>query len=193
MPTAFAKLPVEAGRKLGVNAGVLMTAFDVARGVARREDILGATVGPVRFSAAPRFNDFGRTLENCPDGVREMLRPGGWTVKLSGTLLTSDTASTRRLLALADVDGSAVHPRAGIDIAADFGTLWLVFDYGCVGGARPGHYAVCLRNAVSTGGLRLLLEGGRRARWPFEFTACAGVGEIDRPPFDVYVERGSLT
>ena len=72
MPTPYALQPRNVRHNMGINAGVLLRAFDVESGVARREDIIGATDGPVRFVAKPRFTDLGAGVGNCPRNVREI-------------------------------------------------------------------------------------------------------------------------
>ena len=175
----YSKLPAEAWRKVGVNAGVLLTRFDPETGAANRADILGATAGPVRFVARPVLEDLAAPVRNCP-ACREMLVLRDWTVRLSGTLVTADTPAVRRLIALADVAGDGhIVPRAGVD-PGDFDDLWYAFDYG--GGA----FAIRMRHALSTGGLCVTARPAALAQWPFEFTALCSAGELDETPFEVW-------
>ena len=167
---------------MGFNAGVLLTAFDPAEGTARREDILGATAGPVRFSARPILEDLGRGVANCPGNARELTVLRGWDARLSGTLVTADTRAARRLAGFADESGGDIRPRNGIDLLEDFFELWLVFDYGIGGGC-----ALRMRRALSTGGFRVQTRPGDWTRWPFEFTACVSLEDGDDAGFEIYV------
>lgn len=190
MSLPYSKLPAALCRKVGINAGVLLAAFDPETGAAARDDIIGATTGPVAFSATPRLVDYGAGVNNCPRNARELMGVADWEVRLSGTLICADTPATRRLMALADSDAEAVRPRMAPDQEADFPDLWYVFDYGGSGlTGDPGRYAIRMKNALSTGGFRVQTEDREKARWPFEFTACFSL-EDDAPPFEIYVHPG---
>ena len=73
-------------------------------------------------------------------------------------------------------------PRAQID-PGDFDDLWLVFDYG----PAPGHYAIHMRNVLSTGGLQVRAQDRENARWPFEFTAHYLADAVDGAVFEVWI------
>ena len=174
--------PRNVRHNMGINAGVLLRAFDVGTGVARREDIIGATDGPVRFVAKPRFTDLGAGVGNCPRNAREMKLLKDWEVRLTGAFISADTAASRGLIALCDAREGRLVPRARVDLR-DFDDLWLVFDYG----PAPGHYAIRMRNALSTGGFQVRAQDRENARWPFEFTAHYSLDDVDGAVFEVWV------
>ena len=182
MPTPYALQPRNVRHNMGINAGVLLRAFDVAGGAARREDIIGATDGPVRFVAKPRFTDLGADVGNCPRNVREMKLLKDWEVRLTGAFISADSGASRGLIALCDAQEGQLTPRTRVDLR-DFDDLWLVFDYG----PAPGHYAIHMRNALSTGGLQVRAQDRENARWPFEFTAHYSVENVNEVPFEVWV------
>ena len=182
MPTPYALQPRNVRYNMGVNAGVLLRAFDVESGAARREDIIGATDGPVRFVAKPRFADLGAGVGNCPRNVREMKLLKDWEARLTGAFVSADTAASRGLIALCDAQEGHLVPRAQID-PGDFDDLWLVFDYG----PAPGHYAIHMRNVLSTGGLQVRAQDRENARWPFEFTAHYLADNVGGAVFEVWI------
>ena len=187
MPTPYALQPRNVRYNMGVNAGVLLRAFDVESGAARREDIIGATDGPVRFVAKPRFADLGAGVGNCPRNVREMKLLKDWEARLTGAFVSADTAASRGLIALCDAQEGHLVPRAQLELR-DFDDLWLVFDYG----PAPGHYAIRLRNALSTGGLQVRTQDRENARWPFEYTAHYSLEEVGVAPFEVWIGSGGV-
>lgn len=187
MPLPYSILPPERWGKMGIHSGVLLSEYDPATRTVRREAILGATDGPVTFSARAVPADLGAGV--APGPVMQLMGPARWDVRLSGTLITADTDATRRLLALADADDGVVTPRLMPDIAADFDDLWFVIDYGVNHAAdNPGGYVIHMRNALSTGGLRVVARPGRRTRWPFEFSACFSLDRPREVPVEVVVQ-----
>lgn len=188
MSLPYSRLPAEAWRHMGINAGVLLSRFDVASGVVNAEDIIGATDGTIAFSAKPGIVDLGAGVANCPRGAMEMLHVKDWEVRLAGAFISADTAATRRLIALADVGAEGIVPRGRVDVPGDFSDIWYVFDYGASHGAeQPGRYAIHMKNALNTGGFRVQARARDRVRWPFEFTAHVGIGERDDAGFEVFV------
>ena len=190
MGLPYSKLPPEVWRHMGINAGVLLSRFDVESGAVNAGDIIGATDGPIAFSAKPGLVDLGAGVANCPRGARELLHVKDWEVRLQGAFISADTGATRRLIALAEVAGERLVPRGRVDVAGDFSDIWYVFDYGGNhGGARPGRYAIRMKNALNTGGFRVQARERDRVRWPFEFTAHVGIGERDDAGFEVFVRE----
>ena len=190
MSMPYSKLPTNVWKKIGMNAGVLLTAFDPQTGAVNRANIIGATTGPVRFAAKPRLTDFGAGVNNCPKNAKEMLSVDGWDVKLSGTFISADTPATKRLVALADAASGHVSPRGSVDILSDFGEIWYLFDYGDVhDGQNPGRYAIHMQNALNTAGFAVQTGDMEKARWPFEFTAFCSV-EDDGAGFEVWIVDG---
>ena len=65
----YTKTPTTTFKKLGLNAGVILTAFDPADPKVEDEKILGATSGGNTFAATPSFIDFGEDVDNCPKNI----------------------------------------------------------------------------------------------------------------------------
>lgn len=193
MGLPYSKLPPEAWRHMGINAGVLLSDFDVASGAVKGEDIIGATDGPIAFSARPGLVDLGAGLENCPRGVRELLHVRDWEVRLQGAFISADTGAARRLIALADASDGHIVPRGRTDASADFSDIWYVFDYGADHGEdRPGLCAIRMKNALNTGGFRVQARAKDRVRWPFAFTAHVAVADRDDAGFEVYLRTAEM-
>lgn len=186
------KLPTDLWKKIGINAGVILDAFDPATPAVNKANIIGATTGTVTFNASQTYKDFGEDVNNCPKNTKELMQLDDWDIKLSGTFISADTAASRRLMALADVAGNKITPRTTIDILNDFGELWLVFDYGDVHtGNNPGLYVIHMMNTLSTGGFQVQTDDKEKTKWPFEFTAHFSVDAEDTVPFEVYIIGGN--
>ena len=186
------KLPTDMWKKIGINAGVILSEFNPATPSVDKSKIIGATTGTVTFNASQTYKDFGEDVNNCPKNTKELMQLDDWDIKLSGTFISADTAASKRLVGLADVANNKVTPRTTIDILNDFGDLWFVFDYGDVHtGNNPGFYAIHMMDTLSTGGFQVQTDDKEKAKWPFEFTAHFSVDAEDTVPFEVYVIPGT--
>lgn len=186
------KLPTNMWKKIGINAGVILSEFTPATPSVDESKIIGATTGTVTFNASQTYKDFGEDVNNCPKNTKELMQLDDWDIKLSGTLVTADTEASKRLIALADVANNKITPRTNIDILNDFGELWFVFDYGDVHtGNNPGLYVIHMMNALSTGGFQVQTDDKEKTKWPFEFTAHFSADAEDTVPFEVYVIPGA--
>ena len=190
----FTKIPTNTFKELQLNAGVLVNEFTPTSGTITASNIIGATSGGVNFTATPEYTDFGDDIDNCPKNMKELKRLDNWTVEMSGTYLTVNTAVAKALVGAADIDGSdntKIVPRN--DVAdADFSDIWWVGDYSDKNGATNGGYmAIHLINALSTGGFQL--QSGDRAKGQFAFTYTAHYSNTDpdKVPFEIYVKAGT--
>ena len=191
MGMPFTKLPTDIWTKIGINAGVIMSDFDVSENAVDKDDIIGATTGTITFHATPSFKDFGEDVNNCPKNTKELMQPDEWEITLSGTFISADTAASKRLMALADISGNKITPRNTIDILNDFQDLWYVFDYGDVHtGQNPGRYIIHMMDTMNTGGFQVETDDKEKAKWAFEFTAHFSADAEDEVPFEVYVIPG---
>ncbi len=190
----YTKTPTTTFKKLGLNAGVILTEFSPTQPQVKDESILGATSGGNTFTAAPSFVDFGEDVDNCPKNTKELKQCEDWDTELSGTLVTMDEAAAQRLLAIADIDSTNEHkivPRRDIK-TADFKDIWFVGDYSDKTGATNGGFiAVHLKNALSTGGFSLVSTDKGKMKFAFSFKAHFSMSAQDEVPFEVYVQAGT--
>lgn len=191
---AYTKIREDTFETLAMNAGVLLSEFDPAAGTVTNANIIGSTTGGINFTATPSFIDFGEDIDNCPKNTMELKKLDDWEVTLSGTFITADTAAAKRLIGLADIDGtdaSKVIPRSVL-VENDFDDLWLVVDYGNVNtGSNPGHVVVHMMNALSTGGFQIQTADKEKGQFAFEFTAHYSLDAQDTVPFEVYIKKGT--
>lgn len=190
----YTKTPTTTFKKLGLNAGVILTAFDPADPKVEDEKILGATSGGNTFAATPSFIDFGEDVDNCPKNTMELMQCDDWDIALTGTLVTMDEMAGQRLLAVADIDGTNTHkivPRRDLK-AADFKDIWFVGDYSDKTGATNGGFiAVHLKNALSVGGFSLVSTDKGKMKFAFNFKAHFSLKAQDEVPFELYIQAGT--
>lgn len=190
----FTKIPEGTFKNIVLNAGVLLKSFAPATPTVTDENILGATTGGINFTATPSFTDFGEDIDNCPKNMKELKKLDSWEVKLTGTLVTTNTAVIALLMGAGDVgttDTTKVTPRVDVT-SADFKELWLVCDYSDKNGESNGGFcAIKIINALSTGGFSLQSTDKGKAQFAFEFTGHVSMSAQTVVPFEVYLKEGT--
>lgn len=148
----FTVIPQDTFDELQLDAGVLLTRFNPANPVAPSdEDIVCATTGGINVSCVPTYSDLGEDVDNCPNGMKELMHLDSWSCGMSFTSLSTSPASIRLALGAADINAETgkITPRAELR-GTDFADLWWVGDK-----ANGGLVAVQLKNALSDGGFTL--------------------------------------
>lgn len=190
----FTRIPETTFQKLQLNAGILLSDFAPATGEVAENAILGATSGGVSFSATPSFSDFGEDIDNAPVNVKELKRLDSWEVSMSGSFITVDVATAKRLIGAADIDGtdnSKIIPRADLK-QTDFADIWWVGDYSDQNGdSNGGFVAIHMLNGLNTGGFSVQSNNRGKGEFAFEFTGHYSLENQSVVPFEVYVKTGS--
>ena len=188
----FSKIPEDTFKQLGINAGMLLSAFDTTDGSFEETDIIGATTGGITFSAAPEFSDWGEDIDNCPKNTKELKRISDWTITTSGNFVTMTPELAERLAAAADNTTGHIVPRDVLDLTKDFKDIWIVGDYSDKNtGATAGFIAIHLMNALSTTGFQIQTTDKGKMQFSFEFTAHYSIDAQDTVPFEIYVKAGT--
>lgn len=184
--SGFNKIAADAFEKLQFGAGIICSSFDPAKPAdVADENILFATSGGIKFEAKPTYTDYGEDIDNCPKNMKELKRLDSWEVTLSGTGLTIDAASAKRLVGAAEASGNKVTPRNDVKLT-DFADVWWVGNYG-----EDGCAAVHLINALSTDGFSLQTGDKAKGQFPFAFTGHYSIDSQDTPPFELYIVKTS--
>ena len=162
----FTQIPQDTFKKLVLNAGVLLSAFNPATAEYDNDDIIGATSDDVTFVATPSYSDFGADINNCPKNTKELKRLDGWDVKLSGVWASMDATNAKSMVGAADEAGGKTTPRNG------------------------GYMAIHMMNGLSTGGFQLKTGDRSKGKSTFEITGHYSITAQDTPPFEIYVKAG---
>ena len=186
----FTKIPESTFRKLQLNAGVILRAFDPETAAVNNTDIVGATSGGVTFSATPTYSDRGEDIDNCPRNTMELKKLDEWDIGMSGTYRTVDANSAKSMMAAADVSDNKITPRNDIKLD-DFEELWWVGDYSDENGKTNGGFvAIHMMNTLSTGGFAIQSNDNGKGNFAFTYTAHYSMDEQETVPFEVYVQAG---
>lgn len=182
--SGFNKITADAFEKLQFGAGIVCTDFNPAEPAAvADEKIMFATSGGVSFKATPTYTDYGEDMDNCPANMKELKHLESWEAVLSGTALTIDGASAKKLVGAADSATNKVTPRNELK-QIDFSDIWWVGEYGA-----DGCVAVHLINALSTDGFSLQTGDKAKGQFAFSFTGHYGINAQDTPPFEIYIVK----
>lgn len=187
----FTKLSETAFKELQLNAGIILDAFDPSSGEATLANILGATTGGVSFTATPTYSDFGEDVDNCPNNTKELKQLDSMDIRMSGTFVSVNAKSVKRMVGAADVSGNKITPRRDLK-DDDFTDLWWVGDYSDQNGESNGGFiAVHMMNTLSVGGLSIQSSKSAKGQFAFEFAAHYSMADPDTVPFEVYVKAGA--
>lgn len=191
----FTNIPITAMDNIQLNAGMLLSEFDIATRTLDRSKQIGATTGGVNFTATPTTSDYGEDIDNCPTNVLELKRLDSWEVTMGGTFISANTSTAKYLVGAADEDTSIegvshLAPRNDL-LTTDFKDIWWVGDYSTKNGNQNGGgIAIKLHNALSTGGFQIQSTNKGKGQFAFTFTGHYSINSQDTPPFDIYIWSG---
>lgn len=187
----YSKVAEDAPQKIQINAGILLTQFEPETAAYEENNIFGVTSGGIKIDCVPSYKDFGEDMDNMPKNTKELKQIESWECKASGTFVTVESESAKRLFGAADVSGNKVTPRFTL-MSEDFFDVWFVGDYSDQNGEKNGGYiAVKLKNALSNGGMSMQTTDREKGQFSFEFLAHTSLAEPDVVPCEFYVKAGT--
>ena len=182
----FTQIPQNTFEGMQLDAGMLLKTFDPATGAAPAdEDIICATTGGITVSCVPTYSDMGEDVDNCPNNMLELMKLDSWECKIAFTSLGTSPESIRLALGAADVADGKITPRADLQ-KADFSDIWWVGDR-----ADGGLVAVCLKNALSTGGFSLKTSKNGKGQVSVELSGHVSIDAQDVVPMEFYSKAGA--
>lgn len=185
----FTVIPKDTFDALQLDAGVLLRNFEPATAAAPKdEDIICATTGGIKIDCIPAYSDMGEDVDNCPVNMLELKKLDGWDCRMGFTSLGTSAAGIRLALGAADIDAasSKITPRRNLDYEKDFSDVWWVGDK-----ADGGMVAVCLKNALSTGGFSLQTTKNGKGQIACELTGHVSIDDQDTMPMEFYSTTGT--
>lgn len=180
----YMEIPADAFDGLQVDAGMLLYNFDVEHATYDKKDIITATTGGVNAVCSPEFSDFGEDVDNVQNNLLEFKHLDGWTCTFGFTALGNDPKFIRLALGAADIDSnnaSKIVPRRNVK-TTDFQDIWWVGRR-----AKDGTgLAICLKNALSTGGYSLQTGKNEKGQTTCELTGHVSIEAQDVVPMTFY-------
>lgn len=183
MARKYAKISADAFSKFAVDSGLLLSSFDVTGEAAVTDDaIICCTTGNVTATCVPTYSDLGEDVNNCPNGMKEMMHLDSWECTLGFTALEISEKAIKTALGAADADESGkITPRKDV-AGTDFKDYWLVVDL--MGG---GAAAVHLMNGLSTDGLSATFAKNTKAQIAITLRGHFSIDEQDVVPMEFYL------
>nr|DAY32933.1 MAG TPA: major tail protein [Caudoviricetes sp.] len=180
----FTVIPQSTFEEMQLDAGVVLKKFTPATPTAPAdEDIICPTTGGINISCVPTYSDLGEDVDNCPTNTKELKHLDGWECMMSFTSLGTSPSSIKLALGAADIgssDTTKITPRRDLE-QTDFSDIWWVGDR-----ADGGMVAVCLKNALSTGGFTLQTTKNGKGQVSVELTGHVSIDEQDTMPMEFY-------
>lgn len=184
----FTRIPADTFKELQLNAGILLKTFDPT-GITevKDDDIVCATTGGIAASCVPTFSDQGEDVDNCPANMKEFMKLDYWTCTLGFTGIGITPETIRLSLGAADIDTASgkITPRRDLS-QDDFADIWWVGDR-----ADGGMAAVCLKNALSTGGFSLQTTKNGKGQLSVTLTGHVSIEAQDDMPMEFYVKEAA--
>lgn len=183
----FTRIASDAMDALQLDAGVLLSSFDPANPYVTPTDaqIIATTTGGINPTCEPQYSDFGEDVDNVPNNMMEFKHLDGWNCAMAFSSIKFNAANTVWALGAADKTTLAngvdkIVPRRNVKLT-DFTDLWWVGDK-----ANGGAYAVCLKNAVSTGGLNIQSTKNGKGTNQMTITGHVSINAQDDMPMEFY-------
>ena len=180
----FTVIPQSTFEELQMDAGVILTNFDPSTPDAPEDaDIVCATTGGINISCVPTYSDMGEDVDNCPVNMMELKHLDSWECTMSFTALGTSPEAIKLALGAADIgspDTTKVTPPKDL-LQTDFKDIWWVGDR-----AEGGMVAVCLKNALSTGGFTLQTTKNGKGQVSVTLTGHVSIDAQDTMPMEFY-------
>ena len=183
----FAKVSQGTFDEIQVDAGVLLKTFDPENPKLVDSDIICATTGGINPVCTPTFSDWGEDIDNVPNNTMELKHIDGYECTLGFTALNTTVQVIRMGLGAADIDSTSNKITLRKKLKADdFSDVWWVGDV-----SDGGFVAICLRNALSTGGFSLQTTKNGKGQIAVTLTGHFSIEDTDTVPMEFYVQKGT--
>ena len=187
MSGTFTRVSQDAFDELQLDAGVLLSTFDLTNPYAVPQDdvIIATTSGGVNPTCVPTYSDFGEDVDNVPNNMMEFKHLDYWECTMAFTSLKFNADNTKLSLGAADVstlagDIKKITPRGNLQLT-DFSDLWWVGDK-----ANGGAFAIRLINGLSTGGLSIQSTKNGKGTSSITITGHVSLAHQDVMPMEFY-------
>lgn len=183
----FSKISQDAFKSFQTDAGVLLNSFNTENPELVDSAIICATTGGINPTCVPEYRDNGEDVDNCPNGMKELMEIVRWETGLGFTALNITAETIRMALGAADVktENGAIIPRMELK-DTDFDDIWWVGDR-----TDGGLVAICLKNALSTSGLSLQTTKDGKGQLAVTLAGHYSINEQGKVPMEFYVQEGT--
>lgn len=183
----FSDIPLDIFNEIVFNAGLLLADFNLEEGTYKREDIIGATSGGLKFSAKFDTIDLGEDIDGCPKGTKEMMQIQNWDINCSGDRKSLTKTTIKNSLAAADIKEidsgiTEITLRKELKLT-DFFSVWMLCDYG----RTDGFIAIHMWDVLDTNGFALKTADGEKGSTSFNYKGHFSVEDVSKVPCKIYL------
>ena len=182
----FTVVSTDAFDELQLDAGVLLSTFDIAHPYTEPSDsaIIATTTGGINPVCAPTYEDLAEDVDNVPNNMMEFKKLSGWDCSMSFSSIKFNAENIAWSLGAADTTSATgytkIVPRRNL-AQTDFDDIWWVGDK-----ANGGAVAIKLLNALSTGGLNIQTTKNGKGTNAITLTGHVSIDAQDTMPMEFY-------
>lgn len=187
MANNFSVIPADVLEQIQMNAGVLLSAYDITNPLERPADtdIIAVTTGGINAVCNVQSTDLLEDVDNAPNNTMEGRIITGYECTMSFTSIKFNAENTAWALGSATtttLDGGVkkIVPKIDVEMT-DYQDIWWVCDK-----TNGGAYAVKLKNAMSTGGLNMQSTKNGKGTNQVTLTGFYSAQDIKDVPMEFY-------
>lgn len=187
MAQHFNILPSDVREQIQMNAGVLLSNFDPTDPykTPSDSDIIAVTTGGINPVCTPTTADLFEDVDNAPNNTMEGFQITGYTCTMGFTSIKFNAANIAWAVGASDTTtlsngAKKIVPRRDVDLA-DFRDIWWVSDK-----LNGGAIAICLKNAISTGGLNIQSTKNGKGTSQTTLTGFVSAADVSKAPMEFY-------
>jgi hypothetical protein len=187
MAQHFNILPSDVREQIQMNAGVLLSNFDPTDPykTPSDSDIIAVTTGGINPVCTPTTADLFEDVDNAPNNTMEGFQITGYTCTMGFTSIKFNAANIAWAVGASDTTtlsngAKKIVPRRDVDLA-DFRDIWWVSDK-----LNVGAIAICLKNAISTGGLNIQSTKNGKGTSQTTLTGFVSAADVSKAPMEFY-------
>ncbi len=187
MASHFNILPSDVRDQIQMNAGVLLTTFDPTNPYVTPTDdkIIAVTTGGINPVCTPEMTDLFEDVDNAPNNTMEGAQISGYTCTMGFTSIKFNAQNIAWAVGASDTTtlsngAKKIVPRRDIELT-DFRDIWWVGDK-----VNGGAIAICLKNAISTGGLNIQTTKNGKGTSQTTLTGYVSAADVSKAPMEFY-------
>lgn len=187
MANNFTVIPADVLEQIQMNAGVLLSAYDITNPLAKPADaaIIAVTTGGINAVCNVQSTDLLEDVDNAPNNTKEGRIITGYECSMSFTSIKFNADNIAWALGsstMTTIAGGIKKIVPKIDVEqTDYADIWWVCDK-----TNGGAIAVRLKNAMSTGGLNLQSTKNGKGTNQMTITGFYSAADIIDVPMEFY-------
>lgn len=186
----WTRIPQDTFEQIQSDAGVLLDKYDPENpDETTNDDIICPTTGGIQITCQPTYSDQGEDVDNCPNGLLELMHLDSWDCSISTTSLGTKPKTIKYALGAADIDPddpSRIIPRMKVKVS-DAKDIWWIGDR-----MDGGSVACHLMRGLSSEGFSLQTTKNGKGQIALTITGHPTVATQNVVPMEFYSRGPTL-